>query len=135
MDGRSLARSVGQVITKFSGMGRFIYPWCSAGALRARSSAIISHFVIRHELTRRGWLLHLQDLSRLKFCSEAKLFLLKVMILESGETRWLGMGVVFGDHGTNLMPGWDEGTVGYHTDDRKIFDTLACDIGRKTIGL
>ena len=28
------------MITKFSGMGRFIYPWCSAGALRARSSAI-----------------------------------------------------------------------------------------------
>ena len=23
------------VITKFSGMGRFTYPWCSAGALRA----------------------------------------------------------------------------------------------------
>ena len=41
MDGRSVARSVGHVITKFSGMGRFIYPWCSAGALRARSSAII----------------------------------------------------------------------------------------------
>ena len=32
-------RTVGHVITKFSGMGRFIYPWCSAGALRARSSA------------------------------------------------------------------------------------------------
>ena len=29
----------GHVITKFSGMGRFIYPCCSAGALRARSSA------------------------------------------------------------------------------------------------
>ena len=39
-DGRTVARSVGHVITKFSGMGRFIYPWCSAGALRARSSAI-----------------------------------------------------------------------------------------------
>ena len=26
------------VITKFSGMGRFTYPWCSAGALCARSS-------------------------------------------------------------------------------------------------
>ena len=39
-DGRSVARSVGHVITKFSGMGRFIYPWCSAGALRTRSSAI-----------------------------------------------------------------------------------------------
>ena len=39
-DGRSVGRSVGHVITKFSRMGRFIYPWCSAGALRARSSAI-----------------------------------------------------------------------------------------------
>ena len=28
-DGRSVARSVGHVITKSSGMGRFIYPWCS----------------------------------------------------------------------------------------------------------
>ena len=37
--GRSVARSLGHVITKFSGIGRFIYPWCSAGALRARSSA------------------------------------------------------------------------------------------------
>ena len=37
---RTDARSVGHVITKFSGMGRFIYPWCSAGALRARSSAM-----------------------------------------------------------------------------------------------
>ena len=40
-DGRSVARSLGHVITKFSGVGRFIYPWCSAGALRARSSAMI----------------------------------------------------------------------------------------------
>ena len=31
-DGRSGGRSVyGHVITKFSGMGRFTYPWCSAG--------------------------------------------------------------------------------------------------------
>ena len=37
---RTDGRSVGQVITKFSGMGRFIYPRCSAGALRARSSAV-----------------------------------------------------------------------------------------------
>ena len=91
--------------------------------------------MIRHGVSRRGWLLDLPDLSTLKFCSEAKLFLLKVMILESGETRWLGMGVVFGDYGTELMPGWEKGTVGYHTDDRKIFDTLACSFGRKTIGL
>ena len=31
-DGRAM---YGHVITKFSGMGRFTYPWCSAGALRA----------------------------------------------------------------------------------------------------
>ena len=32
-DGRSFGRSVyGHVITKFSGIGRFTYPWCSAGA-------------------------------------------------------------------------------------------------------
>ena len=31
-DGRAV---YGHVITKFSWMGRFTYPWCSAGALRA----------------------------------------------------------------------------------------------------
>ena len=31
-DGRAV---YGHVIIKFSGMGRFTYPWCSAGALRA----------------------------------------------------------------------------------------------------
>ena len=36
---RTDGRSVGHVITKCSVMGRFIYPWCSAGAFRARSSA------------------------------------------------------------------------------------------------
>ena len=35
-DGRAGGRAVYvHVITKFSGMGRFTYPWCSAGALRA----------------------------------------------------------------------------------------------------
>ena len=29
----------GHVVTKFSGMCRFTYPWCSAGVLRARNSA------------------------------------------------------------------------------------------------
>ena len=57
------------------------------------------------------------------------------MILESGETRWLGMGVVFGDYGTEMMPGWRKGTVGYHTDDRKIYDRQERNNGRKTMGL
>ena len=44
------------------------------------------------------------------------------MILETGETKWLGLGVVFEDYGTTLMPGWRDGTVGYHTNNRNIFD-------------
>ena len=36
----------GHVITKFSVMGRFAYPWCSAGALRAQSSVIIKLLVL-----------------------------------------------------------------------------------------
>ena len=39
VDGRAV---YGHVITKFSGMGRFTYPWCSAGALHAQSSAAIT---------------------------------------------------------------------------------------------
>ena len=40
-DGRSVVRSVyGHLITKFSGMSKFTYPWCSAGALRARASEL-----------------------------------------------------------------------------------------------
>ena len=88
-----------------------------------------------HGVTFRGWLLDLLDLSMLKFCPEVKLFLFKVMILESGETRWLGIGVVFDDYGTILMPGWIMGTVGYHTDDRKIFDAQESLKGRNTKGL
>ena len=42
---RTDGRSVGHVITKFSGMGRFIYPWCSAGA---RSAPV-------HHLCVFGW--------------------------------------------------------------------------------
>ena len=46
---RTDGRSVVHVINKFSEMGRFIYPWCSAGALRARSSAIMYCSLIEGE--------------------------------------------------------------------------------------
>ena len=50
-DGRSLARSeYGHVITKFSGMGRFTYPWCSAGARFARERAPLKRDIGRHIL-------------------------------------------------------------------------------------
>ena len=42
-NGRSFVRSVyGHVITKFFGMGRFTYPWCSAGARFVRARAPLS---------------------------------------------------------------------------------------------
>lgn len=64
-------------------------------------------------------------------------FVIKVMILETGTTKWLGLGVVFEDYGTDLFPGWEKGTVGYHTNDRKIFEAgyTAGYISKKTTGL
>ena len=58
------------------------------------------------------------------------------MILETGETKWLGLGVVFDDYGTTLMPGCGKGTVGYHTDDSSIFDVDYAENGesKKTTG-
>ena len=56
------------------------------------------------------------------------------MVLTSGETKWFGMGVVFGDYDINVLPGWRDGTVGYHTDDRKIFDAEKPSCGKKTTG-
>lgn len=53
------------------------------------------------------------------------------MILETGETKFLGLGVVFKDYNTTLMPGWFNGTVGYHTDDRSIFDACYPESGMK----
>ena len=44
-DGRAEA-VYGHVITKFSGMGKFTYPLCSAGALRAGSFAKIPFLVV-----------------------------------------------------------------------------------------
>lgn len=55
------------------------------------------------------------------------------MILESGETKYVGFGVVFEDYDICLFPGL-EGTVGYYTDSKKIYDPSS-DSGRKTTGI
>lgn len=41
-------------------------------------------------------------------------------MLESGETKYTALGVVFKDYYTILRPGLD-GTVGYQTKDKKIY--------------
>ena len=55
------------------------------------------------------------------------------MILEGGVTKWLALGVVCEDY-THWLPGKAQGTVGYHTDDRKIFDAEKPERGKKTTG-
>ena len=46
------------------------------------------------------------------------------MILEraKGKRKWLGLGVVFQYYNICLMPGREDGTVGYLTGHRKIVD-------------
>ena len=55
-DGRSFVQLVyGHVITEFSGMGRFTYPWCSAGARFARARAPLKNLQkdLSHSVTDR----------------------------------------------------------------------------------
>ncbi|CAH3165027.1 unnamed protein product, partial [Porites evermanni] len=46
----------------------------------------------------------------------------EVLIQETGEQRLLGVGIVGKDYGNHALPGWSNGTVGYHIDDGRIFD-------------
>ena len=58
---------------------------------------------------------------------------MKAIFLETGEMRWLGIGVVNEGYDTTDMPGWYYGSVGYHTDDGKIFHNTGSG-GRETKG-
>jgi len=44
------------------------------------------------------------------------------LILEAGIMRRLGIGIVTKSYSKSLMPGWRDGTVGYHINHGKIFD-------------
>lgn len=61
-------------------------------------------------------------------------FLLQVLIQEAGERRYLGVGVVNILHDGHGMPGWLQGTVGYHIDDGKIFDSTSPLLGKEVEG-
>ncbi|XP_020618999.1 short transient receptor potential channel 4-like isoform X2 [Orbicella faveolata] len=55
-----------------------------------------------------------------RLCPEFPHF--EVLILEAGIMRRLGIGVVMESYSKSLMPGWRDGTVGYHIDHGKVFD-------------
>ena len=65
------------------------------------------------------------------FCTRTS----QVLIQETGERRFLGVGVVWeGYEDGHAMPGWSDGTVGYHVDDGKIFDAENPEQGREMEG-
>ena len=45
----------------------------------------------------------------------------QVIIVETGRFNTLGIGIVNEDYDISSMPGWEEESVGYHTDDGNIF--------------
>lgn len=57
----------------------------------------------------------------------------QVTILETGNIRWPGIGVVDKKYNMSYMPGWDNESVGYHTDDGKIYHNDDYD-GKETKG-
>ncbi|PFX17927.1 Transient receptor potential-gamma protein [Stylophora pistillata] len=46
----------------------------------------------------------------------------EVLIQETREKRFIGLGVVYEDYDHHYFPGWRAGTVGYHVDDGKIYE-------------
>ena len=59
----------------------------------------------------------------------------KVLVQESGERRFLAIGVVRGPHYSHAHPGWLGGSVGYHIDDGRIFEEKNSQFGREVKGL
>ncbi|XP_068739838.1 uncharacterized protein [Montipora capricornis] len=49
----------------------------------------------------------------------------EVTILETGRTHWPGIGVVPTGYSETVMPGWEKQSLGYHTDDGKIYHSSA----------
>ena len=59
----------------------------------------------------------------------------QVLIQRTGERRFIALGTVNKDYDLHKMPGWYNGTVGYHVDDGKIFDSRCPEMGREIEGM
>ncbi|XP_066021550.1 uncharacterized protein [Pocillopora verrucosa] len=58
----------------------------------------------------------------------------EVLIQETGERRIVALGAVYESYDCHKMPGWYSGTVGYHIDDGKIFETGFHELGKEVEG-
>ena len=59
----------------------------------------------------------------------------QVLIQRTGERRFIALGAVNKDYDLHKMPGWYNGTVGYHVDDGKIFDSRCPEMRREIEGM
>lgn len=57
-----------------------------------------------------------------------------MLIQESGERRVIALGTVLENYNCHMMPGSLDGTVGYHVDDGRIFESGCADLGREVEG-
>lgn len=62
------------------------------------------------------------------------LIFLQVLIQESGERRFIAIGVVTKNYEIHKFPGWEGNTAGYHIDDGKIFDSAHSKLGKEGDG-
>ena len=63
------------------------------------------------------------------------MIVLQVLIQETGERRIAALGAVHESYDCHKIPGWYSGTVGYHIDDGKIFETGFHELGKKVEGM
>ena len=67
-------------------------------------------------------------------CLKHNCVVFQVLIQESGERRVIALGTVLENYNCHMMPGWLDGTVGYHVDDGRIFERGCADLGREVEG-
>ena len=66
---------------------------------------------------------------------EKAVIVLQVLIQENRGRRIVALGAVHELYDCHKMPGWYSGTVGYHIDDGKIFETGFHELGREVEGM
>lgn len=71
----------------------------------------------RLEQLRRWSVIRIESVFTMLYC----LFHPQITIVETGEYKWLGIGITNETYNRSKMPGWIGESLGYHTDDGNIF--------------
>ena len=57
-----------------------------------------------------------------------------MLVQESGQIRFVAVGVVYEDHDLHVLPGHKDGTLGCHIDDGKVFSAYHAKYGKELKG-